>query len=180
MRIKANKLKDIRNLQTTAEKELAIEEKLDELIALLSAYEFDSETIKQFQDRFNRALESSKPHPEVIDAFKVIDQKDKASRSDLLDEFSSLLLSNKIDSTISRNYLKGKRINSGILMFIGVILITLGFAMIIMPAPPYFEMFTIFYFTRDDGVTLMDLISLIIIFSGIYVLIRSLYYKNGQ
>jgi hypothetical protein len=43
----------------------------------------------------------------------------------------------------------------------------------VMPAPPYFEMFTIFYFTPDDGFTLMDLISLIIIATGTFIVIRS-------
>jgi len=52
--------------------------------------------------------------------------------------------------------------------------VTLGFAMIIMPAPPYFEMFTIFYFNDNDGVTLMDLISLIIIAIGLYIIVKTI------
>jgi hypothetical protein len=59
-------------------------------------------------------------------------------------------------------------------LIISVILITLGFAMIIMPAPPYFEMFTIFYFNPNDGVTLMDLIALLIVFTGVYLCITSI------
>jgi hypothetical protein len=46
--------------------------------------------------------------------------------------------------------------------------------MIIMPAPPYFEMFTIYYFNANDGVTLMDLISLIIVAVGIYIMINAI------
>ena len=53
-------------------------------------------------------------------------------------------------------------------------MITLGFGMIIMPAPPYFEMFTIFYFNQNDGITIMDLISLLIILAGIYLLIKAI------
>lgn len=59
-------------------------------------------------------------------------------------------------------------------MIISILLITLGFAMIVMPAPPYFEMYTIFYFNENDGFTLMDLISLIIVFCGIFTLIMTM------
>ena len=65
-----------------------------------------------------------------------------------------------------------------LLMVIGILMIGLGFAMIVMPAPPYFEMFTIYYFSADDGVTLMDIISLIIILAGVYLVIRSINRKN--
>lgn len=58
-------------------------------------------------------------------------------------------------------------------MAISVLMITLGFAMIVLPAPPYFEMYTIFYFNANDGFTLMDLISLIIVFCGIFTLIMT-------
>ena len=57
-------------------------------------------------------------------------------------------------------------------------MITLGMGMIIMPAPPYFEMFTIFYFNPNDGVTIMDLISLLIVFTGVYLLVSSLLKKT--
>jgi hypothetical protein len=180
LRIKANKRKDISGLQSIAEKELAVDEKLDELIDMLARYQFDSETVKRFQLRFNQAINDKELNFKSIDAFKAIDEKDNASRTELLDEFSMLLLSNKIDSKISSRYLKAKRANKWILMIIGIAMVTLGLAMIIIPAPPYFEMFTIFYFNQDDGVTLMDLISLVIIFSGIYVLIRSFYNKHGR
>jgi len=56
-------------------------------------------------------------------------------------------------------------------------MITLGFGMIIMPAPPFFEMFTIFYFNSHDGVTIMDLISLLVILFGIFFLIKAIIRK---
>ena len=61
---------------------------------------------------------------------------------------------------------------------ISLIIITLGFAMIILPAPPNFEMFTVFYFNQDDGVTIMDLISLIIVFAGVFLLISTVRKKE--
>jgi hypothetical protein len=80
-----------------------------------------------------------------------------------------------VDSKMSKKYLRGERISKFFLVLISLVLIMLGFAMIIMPAPPYFEMFTIFYFNPQDGVTLMDVISLLIILTGVYLLVKSIY-----
>ena len=60
-----------------------------------------------------------------------------------------------------------------------VMIISWDLGMIIMPAPPFFEMFTIFYFNRNDGITIMDLISLIIILSGVYFFIKGIYKNPG-
>jgi len=167
-------------MQFVAEEEIMFEKKLDELIILLSQNEFDNETIKRFQEKFNSAIEiKSADASKVVAAFKVMDRKDNASRDELINEFSMLLLSNKIDSKISSKYLKAERTSRFFLMLVGIVLIALGFAMIVMPAPPYFEMFTIYYITHDHGITLMDLISLAIIFSGIFIFIRSLYKKTA-
>src|SRR5690606_9549224 len=96
-------------------------------------------------------------------------------RLDQLDQLENLLKSSHFDSrNIKRLNLKTV-IYKGIKAVIGLLFVTLGFAMIIMPAPPYFEMFTIFHFTQDDGVTLMDLISLIIVAVGIYIIIKSVF-----
>lgn len=168
---------EIDRLRLAAETHIAIEKKLDELISILADNNFDSETIKQYRSRFNSAFED-KITVDDLEAFKAIDEKTDASREELLDEFSVLLESHKFNSKSSTQYLKIERSNKLIFMAIGAIMITLGFAMIIMPAPPYFEMFTIFYFSRDNGVTLMDLISLIIVFAGVYVFVRPLYKKN--
>jgi hypothetical protein len=52
-------------------------------------------------------------------------------------------------------------------------------AMIIMPAPPYFEMFTVFYFNDNDGVTIMDIISLLIVFTGVYLFLNAVLKKQA-
>lgn len=167
----------IDQLLSAAERHSAMEKKLDELISLLAESDFDGESIKRYRSRINLAFED-KITVDDLKAFKAIDDKTHASREELLDEFSVLLESHKFNSKSSTQYLKIERSNKFIFMAIGAIMITLGFAMIIMPAPPYFEMFTIFYFSRDNGVTLMDLISLIIVFAGVYVFVRPLYKKT--
>ena len=179
MRIDANKLKEISDIRDAADKKSEVEEKIDALIVLLAQNEFDSETVKQLQHRFNNAIENNQAYTPNIDAFKIIDQKQGASRDELLDEFSTLLLANKFDSNIVKRHIKSAWAVKIVLMLFGIVMITLGFAMIIMPAPPYFEMFTVYYFSLNDGVTLMDLISLVIIFAGVYVLLRAIYKKTA-
>lgn len=164
-------------MQQSAAKQEAIDAKLNELVDLLANSDIDSEKIKDIRLRVNDALDNTKSHREQIAAFQHIDTNEHASRADMLDEFSILLSNNQIDSNISKQYLRGERLSRFFLILISVVMIALGFAMIIMPAPPYFEMFTIYYFSPDDGVTLMDLISLLIILSGIFLLIRSIYKK---
>jgi hypothetical protein len=180
LKIKENNTHEMTTARFFAERALEAEEKLDELISIIKQSDLDEDNIARLQQKFNNALAVNNENKNVISAFKVIDSKDDASREDLLNEFSTLLLSNKIDSKITSNYLRAKRSSRLFLMLIGIIMIALGFAMIVMPAPPYFEMFTIFYFNQDDGITLMDLISLAIIFAGIFVFIRSIYKKPVQ
>jgi hypothetical protein len=175
--MRSNKAKDIVGLQGISEKEALVQEKFDELISLLSQIECDSEAIRHLQHRLSKTIEKKQNNAEIVKAFKAIDKKGEITRDELLDEFSMLLSYTKIDSRIASNYLRGERVNKVVLMLIGVMMIVLGFAMIIMPAPPYFEMFTIYYFNQDDGVTLMDLISLTIVLSGIYLFLRTIY-KN--
>jgi hypothetical protein len=165
--------KELNDFEHVVQKDEIIEQKLDELIDLLSTSGIDSKKAKEYQKRFNQGVQNSVSYRKKIMAFKQLDNKANSSREELLDEFTILLSNHEIDSRASQQYLKSERLRRGVLIAIGVMLITLGFAMIVMPAPPYFEMFTIFYFTRDDGVTLMDLISVLIILVGVYLFIRS-------
>lgn len=68
-------------------------------------------------------------------------------------------------------YIKSSTLSKILLSLIGFVLICLGMGMIIMPAPPYFERFTLLHFKTDDGITLLDIISLLITLAGVYLLI---------
>ena len=173
MRIKANNIKA--EQLTDTEIESAVEQKLDEVAALLAGHQLKNETLKHFQHKFDSALQTCVRDDDAIAAFSVIDEKGNTSREELLDEFAMLLQSNKVDSKVAGKYLKAKRINSFVLIAISVAMVTLGLAIIIIPAPHSFEMFTIYYFSINDGITLMDVIACIIILTGIYMLIRTLY-----
>jgi len=140
---------------------------------LLEKSEIDSENIKGMKIRVNKALDQKLRGGELIQEIKQLSLSGM-EKMDQLDQLEQILNTNYLDSRqVSKNKISdglGKIVR----VLIGFLFITLGFAMIIMPAPPYFEMFTIFHFTPDDGVTLMDLISLIIIAMGTFIVIRSL------
>ncbi len=140
---------------------------------LLEKSEIDSENIKGMKIRVNKALDQKLRGGELIQEIKHLSLSGM-EKMDQLDQLEQILNTNYLDSRqVSKNKISdglGKIVR----VLIGFLFITLGFAMIIMPAPPYFEMFTIFHFTPDDGVTLMDLISLIIIAMGTFIVIRSL------
>lgn len=148
-------------------------EKLEEFITLLEKSDLDSENIREIKGRLNKSLDEKLVGGQLIREVKGIALSD-LDKMEQLDKLELLLNSNHFDSSDAKKInikLGISRIVRGI---IGLLFVTLGFAMIIMPAPPYFEMFTIYYFNINDGVTLMDLISLIIVAVGIYIMINAL------
>ncbi|MCJ8211834.1 hypothetical protein MUY27_19095 [Mucilaginibacter sp. RS28] len=171
--------KEVSELQKLNDRPDAIEQKLDELLLLLENSNLDSESIKNIQNKFNSAIDAETLKQQDLHEFRKLDElSENTSREELLDQFSLLLTNSKIDSNVSKQFIRRERLTAIVLFAIGVVMIALGFAMIIMPAPPYFEMFTIYYFTPDDGVTIMDVISLLIILAGVYLLVKSLIKKN--
>ena len=173
MSIKNNINKDVKDFQRIAENEAAIDKKLNELLDLLAKSDINSEAAKTYQQRFDNAIKEHGIQREQIEAFQNLDDTN-ASREELLGEFEILLSTNQFGSKIKKKKLRGEHFSKLVLFIISLTMITLGFGMIIMPAPPYFEMFTIFYFNQNDGITIMDLISLLIILAGIYLLIKAI------
>jgi hypothetical protein len=160
--------KQISTLQKAADKETDIERRLDELIGLLTSADIDSAKVKVYQDKFNKAIEISS-----LRAFEQLDNE-ALSREDLLDRLGDLLKEHPVDSEQATMYVKKSTAKRIVLALLGLIMITLGFGMIAIPAPPYFELFTVLYFPNGHGVTIMDLISLVIILIGVYLLIMAL------
>ncbi len=174
-------LKEVTDLQKVNSQHSDVQSKLDELIALLDESSLDSESVKFMQQKFNTAVEAASISKQQVDEFKQIDElSETASREELLDQFSVLLTSSRIDSRLSTKFIRQERASSVVMFLIGTVMVALGFAMIVMPAPPYFEMFTIYYFSLDDGVTLMDLISLLIILAGVYFMVLSLFKNRAR
>jgi hypothetical protein len=148
-----------------------LEFKADELIVLLQKGVVDASRAKAIQQKVLHAFDEASL-PQKIEAFKELDTgKD---RLELLNNFEYLLSQHQLDSVVAKKFITHERIKKGVVVIISVIMITLGMAMIIMPAPPYFEMFTVFYFNDNDGVTIMDIISLLIVFTGVYLFLSAL------
>ncbi len=179
MSIKKDISNQVNKIQEVVETTPNLDNRLDELIKLLERSDLDSEAAARFKMKLDSALENAVSSKEKIEAFKELDSKDDLSRERMLDNISLLLEKHDIDSKQVKSYLWHESLKRIVVCMISVVLICLGFAMIIMPAPQYFEMFTIFHFTRDDGVTLMDLISLLIVLSGVYLLIKSIFLKQN-
>ncbi len=155
-------------------KDVELNQKLSEFIDLLNQSHLDSENIKLLQQKINSALEEKLTNKSLIKEIKEVSLSD-IDKLEQLDKLEFLLNTNHLDSKqVNKITLSGKFLRI-IQIIIGFLFVTLGFAMIILPAPPYFEMFTIYYFNENDGVTLMDLISLIIIATGIFIIVKSIY-----
>lgn len=156
-----------------------IEQKVEELIDLLNTTQLDKNTAYAVEKQINEALKSHLSTKDQIKSFQDFAADNQSSRMELLDGMDQLLSISNIDSKSGKKFIR-QRLFKGIIKFlIGLTMIVTGFAMIILPAPPYFEMFTIFYFTHDDGVTIMDLISLLVILCGVFLVIVS-FNKNEQ
>lgn len=168
----------IRQFQELDIQNVGLYNKLDELLKLLNHSELDTQSIKDIQTTFNAALDEKLSQKELVEELKDVSLLN-IDHLDKLNQLEVLLNNNYIDSKQAKKIKYRESITKIVQIIIGFLMVTLGFAMVVMPAPPYFEMFTIFHFSYDDGFTLMDLISLIIIATGIYIIIKSYFKFNA-
>lgn len=148
-----------------------VETRMRELIDAIAHADIDPQHARQYQKQIAEAFERSAQTQKRIAPFKELDQDNNLSREELLEGLEKLLAENQIDSRISAPKRSGKMVQKGVMFILSILLIVVGFAMIIMPAPPSFEIFTVFYFNANDGVTVMDLVSLLIIFGGVLLFV---------
>lgn len=150
---------------------LDIHKKMDELIGLLSETELNNTLLQELQIKFNSAIRSAADST-ALEPYKRL--KNNIQTEDTDSELGQLLLMNNLDKSAQKKLATWQIIGMTVRVIIALLLILLGFGMIIMPAPPYFEMFTLFYLNPNDGVTIMDVISLIVAFIGVYLMISTL------
>jgi hypothetical protein len=151
----------------------ALTDKLEEFISLLEKSDLDSENVKDIKGRLNDSLDQKLNGGSSIKEVRNLSLSD-LDKMEQLDKLELLLNNTHFDSSDAKKINFKSVVSRLVKGIIGLLFVTLGFAMIIMPAPPYFEMFTIFYFNANDGVTLMDLIALIIVAVGIYIMINAM------
>lgn len=148
-----------------------IDKKIQELAELIEVSSISSLSAKQYQKKLSDAFQKSLATPKELIPFKELDQDNNLSREELLEGLEKLLSENTFDSTVSKASSTKYTVQKGIMFILAILLIVTGFAMIIMPAPPSFEIFTVFYINANDGVTIMDLVSLLIIFGGVLLFV---------
>jgi len=164
------------NSSTLKKQEKFVESKLNELIFLLNNGDIVNNSTP-VHTNLRKVEDVPLAGSELVAEFKKVD--DELTRLEKLDKIDMILQSNFIDTKIVKS-IAIKRYSEFIIQaLIGFVMLTMGFAMIILPAPPYFEMFTIFHFTTNDGFTLMDLISLIVILTGVFLIIKG-YFKFAE
>lgn len=166
-------------MKSKEELHILIEKKLNELVQLLRQADMEKARIKYFRQKINNAFKQTGPENQM-EAFKAFDNQDGLSRNELLNSLDVLLSQHQLDSKLSKKYIRRDWTKRIILVLTGMVMITLGYGMIILPAPPYFELFTLFYFNDQDGVTIMDLISLLIILVGVFLIVVNVSKKNHQ
>lgn len=145
--------------------------KVKELIEVIGRSGVDSKISKYYQQQIANAFDQSQFSAKQLAPYDALGQDNSLSREELLEGLEKLLSETTIDSNISKSYLRKNAMQKVVLFILAILLIIVGFAMIIMPAPPSFEIFTVFYFTANDGVTIMDLVSLLIIFGGVLLFV---------
>ena len=164
---------DLKEFEHLVGKDEELAQKLTEFMSLLEKSELDSDNIRLLQDQLNGALDKKLTGKTLIRELQDVSSSN-LDQMDQLNQLEFLLNNNHLDSRQASKISVGEKAGRIIKVLIGFLFVTLGFAMIILPAPPYFEMFTVFYFNENDGVTIMDLISLIIIAVGIYIIVKSI------
>lgn len=161
------------------------EEKLDDLIMLLEASDLNTEELETYSKKLDTIIEKKKQ--DKFEPFYEISSTENKSREELIDRFEFLLETTEFDSDEAMKVYNESKPKSFVKIIIGILFILLGFSMIILPAPKYFEMYTIFYFDsleslglntyslglKGHGITVMDIISVIIIFFGIYIILST-------
>ena len=161
------------------------EEKLDDLILLLEASDLNSKELEIYENKVSKFIYNRKKNN--FRPFFDISSTDNQSRSELIDRFEVLLNESEFDSDDALRILKDTKVKSIVKFVIGFLFMFLGLSMIILPSPPYFELYTVFYFDtleifnintaalglKGHGITIMDIISVIIIFFGIYIMISA-------
>ncbi len=157
--VKGGISESVKNLNQVEE----IHHKMDELIHLIAQTSLDEATKATLDARFQSVIASRSTALQKHSS-PIIDRKEN-------NEFGQLLFMDNLDRRTQKKHTFYKVASVLVRGIIACLLILLGFGMIIMPAPPYFEMFTLFYINPNDGVTIMDVVSLLVVFTGVYLLI---------
>lgn len=164
-------IRPVKNLPGNQSENTLLGGKVQELIRVIGQSAVDPQQAREYQQQISEAFKAAEQMHKKVAPFQALGEDNSLSREELLEGLEKLLAENQIDSKISNTGTGSKGFQKGVVLILAVLLITTGFAMIIMPAPASFEIATVFYFTPQDGVTVMDLVSLLVIFGGVLLIV---------
>lgn len=141
-----------------------IELRLHELKQALQHNQADSSTI-QYCKRELDMLMSEQHHNR---------SEQKASHHEHISNLMQFVTRDSSENFFQQLFGKKMMAHNVMITILGILMIAIGFTMIVLPAPHDFEIYTIYYFNPNDGFTLMDLFSLMIVFGGVFLLIRNI------
>ena len=95
-----------------------------------------------------------------------------------IEDFIIFLESNSFDSENVRDYLMKLKLKVIFNKSIGIILVLLSITLIVLPLPSWIKIATIYYFNINDGVTISDIVALLILVIGLLFLLKDRLYKR--
>ena len=155
----------------SAQENSLVDKKIQELIEAIGQSAIEPENAAGYEEQIAEAFKQSAVRARQVAPCQALDRENSLSREELLEGLEKLLAENQIDSRVNHAPVAKNAAQKVINFILSILLIVFGFAMIIMPAPPSFEIFTVFYFNPNDGVTIMDLVSLLVIFGGVLLFV---------
>jgi len=126
-------------------------------------------TILDMEQRFQQAIQAKSSNPGVRFEHKPVE----LNVHKILEKRSTFKVANIPDKALT---LASFFVNAAV----GILFITVGFFLIVNPATPEMEIVTLFYFNENDGFTLLDFFSLLIIILGIYFFIRAFVKRENR
>jgi len=99
------------------------------------------------------------------------------SREELIEEFGEMLSENYLNSNEVKFYKIYSILKKIIKIITGKLMVFSALYVILQPIPRYLEGFTIYYFSSQDGITLSDIIALIILYTGLQIIIKNILKK---
>jgi hypothetical protein len=101
------------------------------------------------------------------------------NRKEKIEEFIIFFEENNFDSKNITDFMAKYKVSALLKKILGYLLIILSLGVIIIPLPHVYEIATIYYFNYNDGITLSDLIALLVLLVGIYLVLRNkIYFGN--
>ncbi|KAA0208377.1 MAG: hypothetical protein OZ913_02115 [Ignavibacteriaceae bacterium] len=147
------------------------DEVLDQLGILLEKSNFNSDEIARYKKYIDEI--QGNQIEKKINRFKKFDEIEFSDREKYLNDFEMELNIQKLTSDEVHAYKKRNKLLSISKFLIALMVMVIGISVILLPLSDEFKVFTIYYFNPNDGITLIDVFGLVLIFGSIYLILNS-------